>query len=576
MDGLQKCKALDKLFYEFFPEGESYDMIAQHYGEVMGAALTDDAIAICACDLLTYFLGNPSAEELDGYYQTFYDEALGRFGKETSGKQAAKRRVREILDFQVRLGLLNLVMDNGKFFDAVMNEIKATYKDKWLEVISAADKANLSIDGTKNKASEAAGQYADCVNKYLVLKKWKDKLHYLYMATIESQVAFVNKYLQVETNPYEAFFTLIKHLLTKKYERQVANIEEIAFLTRGYFFSFVRQTFGGKAFGLALLKQNGFRIPETYVAGINCEQVNFSFFPADKRYAVRSSADIEDGDKHSFAGMFDSFLDVGADEIGAHVQKVKESVHSQRLNSYISRLNLSEPHMAVVIQEYRECEFAGVWLGRDLEAGGLEWVRGNGEKLVSGDVTPNMEAFGGDAGECEHLTVGGTVIAAAMLEAQNTLYRQTGKLADIEWCVCGGELIFLQYRSVTAQVDLASAQAKSAASGSAGGIVGGIVGVACSKGKVTGRAKFVQNPEALTEWDAEDILLVIYTSPEWVTLMLKAKAIVTCYGGFFSHAGIIAREFGIPCVSGIGNRSQELDGHIITVDGSTGKITVVD
>lgn len=56
-------------------------------------------------------------------------------------------------------------------------------------------------------------------------------------------------------------------------------------------------------------------------------------------------------------------------------------------------------------------------------------------------------------------------------------------------------------RWFAAQANLASVQTKSATSEN----TGGILGVAHSKGKITGHAMFVQNPEALTEWDTEDI-----------------------------------------------------------------------
>ena len=49
--------------------------------------------------------------------------------------------------------------------------------------------------------------------------------------------------------------------------------------------------------------------------------------------------------------------------------------------------------MAVVIQSFIEPEYAGVWIGKDEKSGYLEYVKGNGEKLVSGRENPKREMW---------------------------------------------------------------------------------------------------------------------------------------------------------------------------------------
>lgn len=62
-----------------------------------------------------------------------------------------------------------------------------------------------------------------------------------------------------------------------------------------------------------------------------------------------------------------------------------------------------------------------------------------------------------------------------------------------------------------------------------------------------------------------------YTDPEWTPLFKIAKAVVSDTGGALSHAAIVAREFNIPSVLGVGNATMELkDGDIIIVDGDKG------
>lgn len=63
------------------------------------------------------------------------------------------------------------------------------------------------------------------------------------------------------------------------------------------------------------------------------------------------------------------------------------------------------------------------------------------------------------------------------------------------------------------------------------------------------------------------------TGPGWTICMRKAKAIVTNTGGILSHAAIVAREIGIPCVVGTEDAVEKLeDGSKILVDGTEGEV----
>jgi pyruvate,water dikinase len=65
------------------------------------------------------------------------------------------------------------------------------------------------------------------------------------------------------------------------------------------------------------------------------------------------------------------------------------------------------------------------------------------------------------------------------------------------------------------------------------------------------------------------------TTPAWTMLFSTAAAVVTDGGGVLSHAAIVAREHGIPAVIGApGATSTIADGQLVTVDGTTGLVTV--
>ncbi len=73
-----------------------------------------------------------------------------------------------------------------------------------------------------------------------------------------------------------------------------------------------------------------------------------------------------------------------------------------------------------------------------------------------------------------------------------------------------------------------------------------------------------------------DVLVANMTRPEYVILMKKAKAIVTDEGGLTSHAAVISRELGIPCIIGTQIATKVLkDGDLVEVDADKGIVRKV-
>jgi rifampicin phosphotransferase len=70
-----------------------------------------------------------------------------------------------------------------------------------------------------------------------------------------------------------------------------------------------------------------------------------------------------------------------------------------------------------------------------------------------------------------------------------------------------------------------------------------------------------------------EILVTRTTTPAWTPLFARIAGLVTDLGGPLAHGSIVAREYGIPAVMGVGNATQSIrDGDIITVDGAAGKV----
>ncbi|MFD8424544.1 phosphoenolpyruvate synthase [Streptomyces sp. NPDC059668] len=202
--------------------------------------------------------------------------------------------------------------------------------------------------------------------------------------------------------------------------------------------------------------------------------------------AVRSSGADEDGAEHSFAGQFDSFLNVsGFDEVVAHVRRCWASAFSERSLHYRAQRALapSAGGVAVVVQRMVPAERSGVLFTVDPMTGStgryvVSAVYGLGEGLVSGAVDADTVVLDAVSGERLHAVVGdkqesygaGTgpgcavrPVAEADREVLSLSARDLARLhdvgtrvaahygapQDIEWAIAGDTVWVLQSRPVT-------------------------------------------------------------------------------------------------------------------------------
>ncbi|WP_322818574.1 PEP-utilizing enzyme [Tepidiforma sp.] len=95
-------------------------------------------------------------------------------------------------------------------------------------------------------------------------------------------------------------------------------------------------------------------------------------------------------------------------------------------------------------------------------------------------------------------------------------------------------------------------------------------------GKATGRARVVLDPLDPRGLEPGDILVAPITDPSWTPLFVPAAAVVVDVGAAQSHAMIVSRELGIPCVPSVTNATKRIpDGATIAVDGDAGTVTVL-
>jgi hypothetical protein len=229
---------------------------------------------------------------------------------------------------------------------------------------------------------------------------------------------------------------------------------------------------GGKGRTLARLYQAGYRVPDGFIIlpiAFTSDELNREAWPQaqvqlaclrksdrDVSFAVRSSVLGEDSAQTSFAGEFETVLDVRLDEeIQSAIQTVHRSRHAARVQAYYQAqgLDATEPEMAVVVQRLIRADFSGVLFTADPLTGDLmhmpgNFVAGTGEKLVSGQVNAQTFTFDHPQGTY-HGPAELKRLARELYRNACRLEKELGGSQDIEWAMADGRLYILQARPIS-------------------------------------------------------------------------------------------------------------------------------
>ncbi len=105
---------------------------------------------------------------------------------------------------------------------------------------------------------------------------------------------------------------------------------------------------------------------------------------------------------------------------------------------------------------------------------------------------------------------------------------------------------------------------------------GVLKGNAGSRGIVRGPAKVIRSMAEAGKLRQGDILVAETTAPPWTPLFATAAAVVTDTGGILSHCAVVAREYMIPAVVGVGMATAVIqDGQMLEVDGTAGTVRII-
>ena len=322
--------------------------------------------------------------------------------------------------------------------------------------------------------------------------------------------------------------------------------------------------------------------------------------------AIRSSATAEDLPEASFAGQQETFLNIkGEVNVVNKVRGCFASLFEPRAIFYREEHGFDhfKVGLAAIVQKMVQSDASGVMFTIDPVTNQknrilIEAIFGLGELIVQGTVTPDRYLVDKDSlkilereiaeQKVQLIKVGSlnkqTKVPKRKQKLQKISLNQIRELArlgksihthyyfphDIEWAVEKNKIYILQTRPVTTVREPKIKSVKDTEREEEKPI---LKGQPASPGIGTGKVQIIKSAKEINKIEKGDVLVTKMTSPDFVPAMKKVVAIVTDSGGQTSHAAIVSRELGIPCVVGTKEATKRLKNHdYITVNGSLGEI----
>lgn len=358
------------------------------------------------------------------------------------------------------------------------------------------------------------------------------------------------------------------------------------------------------------------------------QQLSSKYKMKNADVAVRSSATAEDLPQASFAGQQETFLNIAGDKALLNAcKRCFASLFTNRAIAYRAenKFDHFKVYLSIGVQKMIRSDLAsaGVIFTLDTETGfpDVVFVTGSwglGENVVQGAVNPDEffvfkptllqgynsiidKRLGDKSTKIIYTKKGQSPVkkintplkerrefclsdkevlklAQWAIAIENHYSKKHGHWTpmDIEWAKDGhtGELYIVQARPETVQsrknrnlIEEFKLQEK-----------GKIITTGKSVGNKIGQgtAKVIMDVKDISQFKAGEVLITEMTDPDWVPIMKRASAIVTNRGGRTSHAAIVSRELGLPCIVGTNNATDVIKkGQKITVCCAEGERGVV-
>lgn len=334
--------------------------------------------------------------------------------------------------------------------------------------------------------------------------------------------------------------------------------------------------------------------------------------------AVRSSATAEDLPNASFAGQHETILNVNGDwQLLDAVKACIASLFTARAIAYREEKGFEQLKVAisVLVQKMVRSDLAtsGVMFSLDTESGfrdvvTINGIYGIGEMIVKGRITPDTyivhkptfkKGFKSlivkNLGRKDRKYVydwNGGIKEVAVPEKEWKQFclsqEEALKLAewamiieehyklpmDMEWAKDGqtGKLFIVQARPETVHAQEEVGRYFEEFKTQVGSQKPLVTGIAVGNKIGQGQVHVINDVSKIADFQKGQILVTKMTDPDWVPIMRIAGAIVTDEGGTTSHAAIVSRELGVPCIVGTANASKVLKtGQDVSADCSQGR-----
>ena len=213
-----------------------------------------------------------------------------------------------------------------------------------------------------------------------------------------------------------------------------------------------------KAQNLKILKENGINVPDFDVIEWNNRYEKIDYKKYHGKYAIRSSSYLEDGEVNSYAGQFDTYLNIKPREIEKYVRKCFNSINNSNIKEYIKgkRINDTDIKMDVIVQKMVNSELSGVLFTSNPQGLLNETVivvgKGLGNNVVEDKIDTTTYYYNNNdsiyyyEGKKDLLN---SDLINKLIDISKDIKEILGEYLDIEFGIEKGNIYILQARRIT-------------------------------------------------------------------------------------------------------------------------------
>ena len=209
---------------------------------------------------------------------------------------------------------------------------------------------------------------------------------------------------------------------------------------------------------LIKLREYGFNVPDFEIIKWEDRNKEIDLSKYKGKYAIRSSSNLEDSSDNSFAGLFDTYLNVDSKDIESKVKECFNSINNKNVKEYITNKNIdiSDVKMNVIIQKMVNSKYSGILFTSNPQGLLNESIivvgRGLGNNVVEDKVDTTTYYFNNTdsiyyyEGDCDYLD---NDMINNLISISKDLKKYFGEYIDIEFAIENDDIYILQVRDIT-------------------------------------------------------------------------------------------------------------------------------